>query len=217
MFRHANIRLFPWLCLALLPFPLCAQRRSDQASFITYTDIRGSVPAHNAHIVKYYVDSPPPGSKYETGSLHILYSDKTEISDTLRSRRRITDYSYHVVYNQEGIIDIKMASDKRTIGWAETIDNAATSYSIPYVLSIYRSAKTILHIEQGQMLWFWTFRKGGKQVVTVWGLTHGPDAGDYQLYDVRTGRLLSEVFGDPKTQSLQPDAPEWAKEAERRK
>jgi hypothetical protein len=31
------------------------------------------------------------------------------------------------------------------------------------------------------------------------------------FYDVQTGKLISEVFGDEGTQSLSPDAPEWAK------
>ncbi len=105
-----NIRLVPWLCFALLPFPLCAQTNNNQPS-ITNTDIRGSVPAQNAHIVKYYVDAPSTGSGDETGNLHILYSDKTEVSDTLRPKRQITDDSNHVVYNQQGITDVKMASD----------------------------------------------------------------------------------------------------------
>jgi hypothetical protein len=94
------------------------------------------------------------------------------------------------------------------VGWWAALDNAGRSYAIPYVLAIYQSGKNILHIEWGQMLWFWTFRDGGKRIAAVWGPTHGPEVGDYQLYDARTGRLLSEVFGDPTTQSLSPDAPE---------
>jgi hypothetical protein len=108
-----------------------------------------------------------------------------------------------------------VAPDRRTIAWEETFDNCATSYSVPLVLAIYRSGHTILHIQQGQMLWYWTFRDGGKHVAAVWGTTHGPAVGDYQLYDVETGRMVSEVFGDPATQSLGADAPEWAKETER--
>jgi hypothetical protein len=216
MSQHIDIRLVPLLCFALLAFPVGAQTNNNQPS-IVYTDIRGPIPAGNAHIVKYYVDPPSAGSGDETGNLHILYSDKAEVSDTLRPKKQITDESNHVVYNQRGITDIKMGSDIRTIGWAETIDNPGTSYAIPYALAIYQSGKTILHIEQGQMLWFWTFRDGGKHIAAVWGPTHGREVGDYQLYDARTGRLLSEVFGDPTTQSLSADAPEWAKEGEREK
>ena len=67
------------------------------------------------------------------------------------------------------------------------------------------------------MLWYWTFRDDGKHVAAVWGPTHGPEVGDYQLYDVKTGRQVSEVFGDPETQSLKAGAPEWAKETGREK
>ncbi len=74
-----------------------------------------------------------------------------------------------------------------------------------------------MHIEQGQMLCFWTFRDDGKRIAAVWGATHGPEVGDYQLYDARTCSLVAEAFGDPTTQSLRADAPEWAKQAEREK
>jgi hypothetical protein len=84
-------------------------------------------------------------------------------------------------------------------------------------LAIYGSGKAVLRIQQGQMLWYWTFRDSGKHAVAVWGPTHGPEVGDYQLYDAKTGHLISEVYGDPTTQSLRADAPEWAKETEREK
>jgi hypothetical protein len=53
--------------------------------------------------------------------------------------------------------------------------------------------------------------EGGKRVAVVFGPTHGPEVGDYQLYDVKTGKLVSEVWGDAETQSLKTDAPDWAK------
>lgn len=159
------------------------------------------------------MDEPSPNSGYGTGNLHIAYSDKTEIVRALRPKGRSTEGN--IVYNQEGITDVKAAPDKRTIGWAETFDNCCTSYSIPLVLAIYRSGDTILEIRQGQMLWYWTFRDGGKRIAAVWGPTHGPEVGDYQLYDAKTGQLISKVFGNSATQSLSTDAPEWAKETER--
>jgi hypothetical protein len=64
------------------------------------------------------------------------------------------------------------------------------------------------------MLWYWMFDKGGKQVIAVWGTTHGPEVGDYQLYDTKTGKILAEVLGNEETQSLKSNAPEWAKRAE---
>jgi len=202
-------------CFGTLLTSLCAQTAAGDQPHVEVTEIKAAVPAENAYIVKYYVDNPSPDSGYETGDLHIVYSDKTEITETLPPKEKSTEKN--VVYNQEGIADIKVAPDKRTIGWAETFDNYGTSYSIPLALAIYGSGKTVLHIQQGQMLWYWTFRDGGKHVAAVWGPTHGPEVGDYQLYDAKTGHLVSEVFGDPETQSLSADAPEWARETERDK
>jgi hypothetical protein len=199
----------------LLLTALCAQIAHGDQPAVMVTKIKGNVPAENAYIIKYYVDKASPDSGYETGNLHIVYSDKTEVIETLPPKEKSTERN--IVLNQEGITHVKVAPNKRTIGWAQDFDNDTTSYSIPIALAIYRSGDTILHIQQGQALWYWTFRDGGKQVAAVWGPTHGTQAGDYQLYDVKTGHLVSEVFGDPKTQSLSADAPEWAKETERRK
>lgn len=207
---EALVRCF---CFGLLLASLCQTADGDQSE-VKVTEIKGQLPANNAYIVRDFVDKPSPGSGYETGNLHIIYSDKTEITETLLPKEKSTKQT--VIYNQEGITNVKVAPDKRTIGWAETFDNCCTSYSIPLVLAIYRSG-TVLHIEQGQMLWCWTFRDSGKHVAAVWGPTHGPEGGDYQLYEVRTGHLVSEVFDDPKTQALSSDAPYWAKEMERQK
>lgn len=203
------------ICFALLLASFSARAAADDRPAVTFTKINNNSPAGNAYIVRFYVDRPSSESSYETGNLHILYSDNREITAALLPKEKST--ASNVVYNQEGITEVKLAPDKRTIGWEETFDNCCTSYSVPLVLAVYRSGRTILRIQQGQMLWRWAFREGGKQVAAVWGATHGPEIGDYQLYDVETGRLISEVFGDPATQSLHADAPEWAKELDRPK
>jgi hypothetical protein len=200
-------------CVGLFLTSFCAQTEPADQPAVKSTILQSAVPARNAYIAKYYVDKPVPGSGYETGNLHIIYSDKTEITETLRPIEKSTEKN--IVYNQEGITEVKVAQDRRTIAWEETFDNCCTSYSIPLVLAIYRSGRTILHIQQGQMLWYWTFRDRGKHVAAVWGTTHGPSVGDYQLYDAETGHLVSEVFGDPATQSLSADAPGWAIETQR--
>ncbi|HET9178160.1 MAG TPA: hypothetical protein VFQ24_07365 [Terriglobia bacterium] len=203
------------VCFALLLASFCGWAVADDHPAVTFTKIKVNVPAENAYIIRFHVDQPSPASSYETGNLHILYSDKTEIIQTLLPKEKSTEKN--VIYNQEGIDEVKLAPDKRTIGWEETFDNCCTSYSVPLVLAVYRSGGAILRIQPGQMLWYWTFRDGGKRVAAVWGATHGPEVGDYQLYDVETGHLVSEVFGDPATQSLSADAPEWAKEVDRQR
>jgi hypothetical protein len=201
------------LCFGFLLTLLCAQPVDADQPSVKVTRIQGNIPAKNGYIVKFYVDKSSPNSGYETGDLHIVYSDKTEIVERPKPKERGTEKE--IVYNQEGIGDVKVASDKRTIGWTETFDNCCTSYSIPIVLAIYLSGDSILEIEQGQMLWYWTFRDGGKHIAAVWGPTHGTEVGDYQLYDTRTGRMVSEVFANPASQSLSADAPVWARETER--
>jgi hypothetical protein len=132
----------------LLLTSLCAQAIEGAQPAVSVTEMKGKIPAESAYIVKYYVDKPSPGSGYDTGNLHIVYSDKTEVVQALPPKEKSTEKV--IVDNQEGITDIKVAPDKRTIGWAETFDNCCTSYSIPIVLAIYESGNTVLHIQQGR-------------------------------------------------------------------
>lgn len=215
-----RIKLFaiPWL-LCLSAF-LCAQSKDADQPKITMTKIAGSVPAKDAEIVKYYVDEAPPESGYETGSLHIIYSDKTEVVERLPPKQEITPDS--VVFNEVGLTEPKLAADKRTIAWTEQFENCCTSYSIPLVLTIYSSGKNIAHVDQGQMVWNWMFVEGGKRVAAVWGPVHLSDIGDYQLFDAETGHMIDEVIGDKEVagkngtyHGLGPTAPAWAKELEK--
>jgi len=208
-----------WLLLCVL-VPAQAQTEDADQSKIMITKIDGAVPANDAYIVKYYVDEAPPRSDYETGSLHITYSDKTEVVEKLPPKQEST--ADNVVFNEAGITDPKLADDKRTIAWTENFENCCTSYSIPLVLAVYRSGKNILEIQQGQMVWNWMFVDGGKRVAAVWGPVHGSDIGDYQLYDTETGRMIDEVIGDKETEAkdgtlhgLGADAPAWAKKLEK--
>jgi hypothetical protein len=208
------VRFFLALFLTLLSLP--ALTRADQLKHrqqlqegISVTEIQSSAPAETAHIAKYYVDKAAPGSDYETGNLHIIYTDGTEVIEKIPLKEKSTEAN--TVYNQEGISDIEVAADKRTIGWTAMVDNCCTSYSVPVSVAIYQSGKKVLHIQQGQMVWYWTFLNGGKRVSVVWGPTHGAEVGDYQLYDAKTGRMLSEVFGEEEIQGLAPNAPKWAK------
>jgi hypothetical protein len=195
-------------------FPLAsAQAKQPEQSGVSTTEIHAGTPRKGAHIVKYFVDQALPDSGYETGSLHLVYSDGIEIVETIPAKKKSTEDN--VVFSEEGITDPKVAPDKRSVGWTENFDNCCTSYSVPLVLTIYNSGKRLVHIQQGQMVWYWTFRDGGKRVAVVWGPTHGPEVGDFQLYDVKTARKVAEVYGEQDTQSLRSDAPEWAKQTEK--
>jgi hypothetical protein len=199
------------LLTGMMMLPLAAGAQKE--TFQHRTDSANRTPAGGSYIVKYYVEEAAPGSAYETGPLHIIYSDGLDVVQKLPPKKESTDRE--IVQNQEGISEPQLAEDKKTMGWTETFDNVGTSYAVPLVLVLYRSGKIIRSIQQGQMVWSWAFVDGGKKVAVVWGLTHGPEVGDFQLYDVNTGRMLSEVFGDSHIQGLKPNAPKWAKKLEK--
>ncbi|HEX9111162.1 MAG TPA: hypothetical protein VF845_06750 [Terriglobales bacterium] len=212
--------ILPMFWLLCLPVVAWTQTKDADQPKITITKINGTVPASDAHIVKYYVDDRTPGSDYETGSLHIIYSDKTELVEKLPPKQKSTEDN--VVFNEVGITDPKLADDKRTIAWTEQFENCCTSYSIPLVLAIYCSGKNIVEIQQGQMVWNWMFVGGGKRVAAVWGAVHLSEIGDYQLYDPETGHMIEEIIGDKEIEGkdgtvhgVGPDAPAWAKELEK--
>ena len=196
--------------LMILPFAAGTQTADKTSQH--KTDSAHAKPAAGSYIVKYYVEEAAPGSAYETGPLHIIYNDGLDVIQTLPPKKESTEKE--VVENQEGISDPQLAEDKKTMGWTETFDNPGTSYAVPLVLVLYRSGKIIRNIQQGQMVWSWAFADGGKKVAVVWGFTHGAEVGDFQLYDVNSGRMVSEVFGDSDIQGLKPNAPGWAKKLE---
>lgn len=168
----------------------------------------GESPA-KTYITKYYIADAAPDSTFETGFLHIVYSDGSEVVQEIPAKKTSTETN--AVFNQEGFSDVQLAEDRQTIGWAEMYDNCCTSYSVPLAVVLYRSGKVRCHLQSGQMMWNWMFLKRGARVAIVWGPTHGPEIGDYRLYDVKSCKVLSQVYGDPETQALKNDAPEWTR------
>jgi hypothetical protein len=186
-----------------------AQPADDARSSPSKAESQNGVPSRRTYIVRYYVEKAVPGTTYETGPLHIVYSDGTELIERPPQREQST--ADDTVEHGEGFSDPQLAEDKNTIGWTELYDNCCTSYAIPLVLVVSKSGAIIRRIQQGQMVWYWTFLDGGKRVAVVWGPTHGSDAGDYQLYDVKTGRMLSEVYGEESAGRHQARCPQVGK------
>jgi hypothetical protein len=203
-----------FLFWAFLPVLAHAQASGTDQPTVTITQIQSAPPSESAHIEKYYVDKPAPDSDYDTGNLHIIYDDGTEVVEKLPPKEK--SMKMDIVLNQEGITDPRVAEDKRTIGWTETFDNPDGTSRIPLVLAIYQSGKTVLELQQETTIWFWTFIDGGKFVAAVWGANHGPELRRYELYDAKTGRMVSQASNDEKTFLLKPNAPEWAKQTEQK-
>ena len=99
-----------------------------------------------------------------------------------------------------------LAEDRQTVGWLGNYDSCCQSYPIPRQLVIWKSGRIIRKLDAGAMIWNWRFYHGGKEVGFSDGPTHGTDVPySYQLFDVPTGRLISEIDGH------QANFPEWAK------
>jgi hypothetical protein len=163
--------------------------------------------SETAEITRFFIEESKKGSPYETGPLHIAYDDGTEIIKTLPPMKKSTEKE--TVFNDVGFSYVQLAADRQTLGWAVDVENCCTSYPIPQRVVIFRRGK-VLHAFAPGLVWNWMFFLGGKRVAIVSGPSHGPEVGDYRLYDVRTGTLISKVMGDEDPQSLKPDAPKWA-------
>lgn len=201
MQRFAQRILMALLVAAGLTISLPSQ--TDQAK----------MPSPSATITKFFIDEAQPESGYSTGSLHIIYSDGTEIVQKLPPLKKSTETE--TVFNAVGFSGIQLADDGRTLGWTVDVENCCTSYPIPLEVVVFRGGN-VLHSFQERVAWKWMFLPGSKQIAIVWGATHGPEVGDYQLYDIASGELQAEVFGDEDIQRLKPDAPDWAKALEKR-
>lgn len=200
-----------WPRMSLLLAGLALPAIGRDAATVTFTSLEQPAPATTAHVTQVFLDAPAAG--HVTGTLHLRYSDGTDIRQALPPKAALDGNQS----NDEGVGfgDPKIADDRRAIGWTELWQESAPTDPIPLVLSVYRSESRVVHIAQGQMIWFWTFLGRGGRLAAVWGPTHGPEVGDYQLYDPASGKLLDEAFADPVTQGLRPDAPDWAKDVER--
>lgn len=181
------------------PLPVVAQTALDAPPSPPKTQARPELKA-GAHIVKVYVEQDPKKRPDRTGPVHVLYSDRTE-----KIEKSGAKYNYPP----------KIADDQQTAGWEE-------HYGYPYrlVIAIYRDKKVIYRFE-GAVPTYWEFLEGGNLVAIVWMANHGSLKAEYNLYDVTTGKIKSEIIADNNlnpgaivVNSLRTDAPIWAKKVE---
>jgi len=192
-----------WPALALLVFS--AAQAADPHAALPPSTVSGSVQlTAESKVVKVFAEKP---DEDETGPLHIVYSDGVDVVETVPPTAELKTED-----SQAGFSDLDVAKDKETVGRGETYWECCQSYPVPVVLTLYRSGKILQRIRQGHMLWAWTFLGGANQVVAPWGTTHGSSSGTYQLYDVKTGHMLAEFYGDEDIRGLDRKAPDWAKQ-----
>lgn len=139
-------------------------------------------------VVKAYVDS--------AGARHIVFSDGKHVK----------------VKKEKGEVDSTaleptspvIADDRQTLGWLVYYKNLYTSYPIPKMLMVYRTARPPLRLGGGEMVGDWQFVARGKQVAFYTNTVHGDLEPHYELHDVRTGRLIEELDGP-----LDEKSPGW--------
>jgi len=105
---------------------------------------------------------------------------------------------------QVGTEHLRIAPDRRTVGWSVLIENCCTSYPVPVTVNVYRDGKKVSISPDGLMVWEWRFVGRGDRIAVLYGPVHGYAAGA-NLYDTRNGKLLASCNTPCK-------APRWANE-----
>lgn len=176
--RASLRRLIPMLVGAYLMTVASPQSRQSPANS-----------ASRDEITRFFIEEPQEKSGYETGPLHIIYSDGSEVVQTLPPLKP------RDVSNAVGFSGVKLAEDRQTLGWEINIEGCCTSYSIPIAVVVFRHRHVLHTFTPGDggepTVWDWKFVRGGKQVEVGFGPIHG-DTGDVRLYDVKTGKALPE-------------------------
>jgi hypothetical protein len=107
--------------------------------------------------------------------------------------------------DQVGSGELRIADDKKTVGWLAEYENCCTSYAIPLKLVIYRDGKVRQRLGDGLMIYDWRFWEGGTQAAFCSGTVHGDSGGHCELHDASNGRALDTLDGH-----LDKDSPKWA-------
>ena len=123
-------------------------RTTSVQSTLTRQQTKRASPS--ANVTKFFIDQPEPGSRYETGPLHIIYSDGTEVVQTLPPLRASTDKE--TVFNAVGFSGVALAKDQQTLGWTVNVENCCTSYSIPLSLVLFATDTCFTPSTRGK--WF---------------------------------------------------------------
>lgn len=112
-----------------------------------------------------------------------------------------------------GLEQIRVAPDRRAVGWLVQYPNCCTAYPIPLTLVVYADGVRRTYRGSERPIWRWRFLAGGNQIAFHQETTHGGLGRHDELRDVRSGDLI-ETFDWPVGPDNQPveDAalPSWA-------
>jgi hypothetical protein len=199
-----------------LPSPTVGRIADGVCPLLPQTKTQDAKSKSGTYIVNAYADevtarADPLNRCPETDHLHILYSDGAE---TIRAFQLGSNASYSFG-RQVGFSSIRIASDKQTVGWTEDYYLGLWS-STPLILGIYRNGNVIFRQAVGGAIWYWEFTDSGNRVGVISGPSHGNWCGEYQLYDVGTGKMLSYFHRDRGDDPcVRSSDPEWAQQLEK--
>jgi hypothetical protein len=142
-----------------------------------------------------------PSELYGVGKAYVDPNGSVHVVDRGGNDRTISKEK-----DQVGSAFLKVADDKRTVGWSAEFENCCTSYPVPLVLVVYRDGKVQQRLGDGMMIYDWRFWAGGRQVAFCTGTVHGDSGGHCELHDAKTGRTLATIQGH-----LNDKSPAWAK------
>ena len=152
------------------------------------------LPITNAQISSHLIDKAYVD---RSGTLHIVEHGGTD--QTIAKDK-----------DQVGTSMVKIAQDRKTVGWTAEYPNIGTSYPIPLVLVIYQNGRIRHRLADGLMIYDWRFWAHGRQVAFCTGTTHGLTTGHCELHDARTGRIVAKVDLPVDEEPLDSKNPPWA-------
>ncbi|MCU0754555.1 MAG: hypothetical protein MUE46_05450 [Xanthomonadales bacterium] len=112
-----------------------------------------------------------------------------------------------------GVKQIRIAPDRRAVGWLVEYPNCCTSDPIPLTLVVHSDGTKRAYRGSGVPIWQWRFLADGQHVAFRQETVHGGTGLRFELHEVRSGKLLDAHDGPvgPDNQPLaDADLPDWA-------
>lgn len=120
----------------------------------------------------------------------------------------------HTSAEQDGFSDVKIAPNRRYIGWTVTFGNCCTSYPLPRSLVVHDGNRVVrIATPESLSIFDWNFSKDSQSFVFQRELPHGNSPHFFRWVRISDGRLLGKFDCDvidpdyPPNRYLHP--PKW--------
>jgi hypothetical protein len=115
--------------------------------------------------------------------------------------------------DQVGAAQVKVSPNLRSVGWLALYPFCCTSYPLPLKLFVQNGGRLLtINSSSGSPIWFWMFQNKGTRIAVREETPHGSKGTYYVLWDVRTGRRVTDYT--PKYDAngntiARPHEPKW--------